>query len=153
MIGAYDNILMASVSFNNLYGPSLTAILVNVIACLVLTPYVLYQQILNAKEYGFLFTQSYWMTCHVLRLLFLIHPCHEGHKQAIRLKRTTVKLAATDWPKDVHKQIKLLLLQVSENKIEFNAAGLTLINRTLLPTIGSAVFTYLAILFQYKNNT
>lgn len=92
------------------------------IACLVLTPYVLYQQILNAKEYGFLFTQSYWMTCHVLRLLFFIQPCHDGHKQvtlsvgqkvckisvlfqALRLKRTTVKLAATDWPRDVHKQV------------------------------------------------
>lgn len=53
-------------------------LLINIIACLVITPYILYQQIVNAKEYNFLFTQSYWMTCHVLRLLFLIQPCHSG---------------------------------------------------------------------------
>ncbi|XP_066244805.1 gustatory receptor for sugar taste 43a [Euwallacea similis] len=152
-IAAYDSLAEANGALVKLYGLSMIMMLGNVIVCLVITPYVLYQQILNAKDKNFLFTQTYWMICHVLRLLFLVEPCHSGHTMGREIRKTVTKLISLDLPKVAYKQVKILLMVINENKIEFSAAGLAFIDRSLLPIIASAVFTYLAILFQYNNNS
>ncbi|XP_066145505.1 gustatory receptor for sugar taste 43a [Euwallacea fornicatus] len=152
-IAAYDSLAEANRALVKFYGLSMIIMLGNVIVCLVITPYVLYQQILNAKDENFLFTQTYWMICHVLRLLFLVEPCHSGYTMGREIRKTVTKLLSLDLPKVAYKQAKILLMVINENKIEFSAAGLALIDRSLLPIIGSAVFTYLTILFQYKNNS
>ncbi|XP_050304738.1 gustatory receptor for sugar taste 43a-like [Anthonomus grandis grandis] len=151
-IKIYESIAKASYALNAFFGLSISVILFNIIICIVITPYVLYQQLFHSGEQTFLFTQSFWMICHILRMLLFVEPYHNAQLEGIKTKKLVIKLLLLDLPEDVHKEVKTLLVLINGNKIEFNANGMTSINRTLFPKIGGAVFTYLAILFQYKNS-
>jgi hypothetical protein len=53
---------------------------------------------------------------------------------------------------DLLEQLKLFSHQISNDKIEFSAAGFFIINLSLLCTFTASVTTYIVILIQFKSH-
>ncbi|XP_060529354.1 gustatory receptor for sugar taste 43a-like [Cylas formicarius] len=152
LIEIYDGIFDATVAVNRFYSITLPVSVLNCIICLIITPFVLYQQLISVNVEKFVYTQSFWMTCHVLRLLLMIEPCHYCKEEEKDIRRLVLKLMNVGFGKEVQTQMKLLWINLFENNIDIGPGHFATLSRGLIPTISASATTYLIVLFQSRSS-
>ncbi|KAH8267140.1 hypothetical protein KR018_010827 [Drosophila ironensis] len=135
---------------SNSFGIAVLFILVSCLLHLVATAYFLFLELLNTRDYGYLWVQVLWIVFHLLRLLMVVEPCH----LAARESRKTIQIVC-QIERKVHEPIlaeavKKFWQQLLVVDADFSACGLCRVNRTILTSFSSAIATYLVILIQFQ---
>jgi hypothetical protein len=101
----------------------------------------------------FVVTRTLWITFFLGTMVSLTAICEMASCTAkgIAHKLQTL-LLQNPLRGDVLEQLKLFAHQMSNDKIEFSAAGFFIINLSLLCTFMASVTTYIIILFQFKSH-
>nr|WKF45128.1 gustatory receptor 20 [Podabrus annulatus] len=105
------------------------------------------------QDYVSISLQLIWIVFALGRLLLLVQPAHSCLLEVQETHVLIGKLIASQPIAEKFKsELDVFSNALLHCQIEFSAAGLTTLSRSLISSLLAAVTTYLVILVQYKNN-